>query len=179
MEKLEKNEDYQQYLNLSPTSEATNIDEYSEAMDYALKNDDILNIENKNSKSLFFRNEVFNPKSNFYIDQTELYPNLQTVIDVAHKANGLVFLAHPYVYSENIINSIEDIILEYKIDGLECFYPTFKENETKHLLDLTEKYNLLSSGGSDYHGKNKVNHFLGKFYNNKTITLNDIKFFKD
>lgn len=44
MGKLEKNEDYQQYLNLSPTSEATNIDEYSEAMDYALKNDDILNI---------------------------------------------------------------------------------------------------------------------------------------
>ena len=40
----EKSKDYLKYLDLSPTSNASDIEEYSEALNYCLKNDDILNI---------------------------------------------------------------------------------------------------------------------------------------
>ena len=40
----EKSKDYLKYLDLSPTSNASDIEEYSEALDYCLKNDDILNV---------------------------------------------------------------------------------------------------------------------------------------
>ena len=40
----EKTKDYLDYINLSPTSNAKDIDEYSETLEYCLKKDDILNI---------------------------------------------------------------------------------------------------------------------------------------
>ena len=40
----EKVENYLDYVNLSPTSDAKDIEEYSETLDYCLKKDDILNI---------------------------------------------------------------------------------------------------------------------------------------
>ena len=44
MKKLSKVENYQDFINLSPTSDATDIDEYSEILDYSLNNKDIQNI---------------------------------------------------------------------------------------------------------------------------------------
>lgn len=44
MEKLEKVDNYQDFINLSPTSNATDIDEYCEILDYSLNNEDIHNI---------------------------------------------------------------------------------------------------------------------------------------
>lgn len=44
MKKLEKVENYQDFINLSPTSNATDIDEYCEILDYSLNNNDIRNI---------------------------------------------------------------------------------------------------------------------------------------
>lgn len=40
----EKSKDYLKYLDLSPTSNASDIEEYSEVLNYCLKNDDILNV---------------------------------------------------------------------------------------------------------------------------------------
>lgn len=44
MEKIKKVDNYQDFINLSPTSNATNIDEYCEILDYSLNNKDIQNI---------------------------------------------------------------------------------------------------------------------------------------
>lgn len=129
-----------------------------------------LDIKNKETSALFFRNEVYNPKSQFYIDQTVLYPNLEAVIELIHDSNGLAFLAHPFVYSKNIVEELENILNSYPFDGIECFYTTFTEDQTKYLLDVANKYNLFVSGGSDYHGIVKQNHFLGEFCSdNKTV----------
>ena len=44
MKKLKKVDNYQDFINLAPTSNATDIDEYSEILDYSLENEDIHNI---------------------------------------------------------------------------------------------------------------------------------------
>ena len=44
MKKLPKNKNYQDFINLAPTSNAKNIEEYSEILDYALNQENILNI---------------------------------------------------------------------------------------------------------------------------------------
>ncbi len=41
------------------------------------------------------------------------------------------------------------------IEGLECFYSRYDENEIAMLLDIAESRGLLVSRGSDFHGKNK------------------------
>lgn len=64
----EKSKDYLKYLDLSPTSNASDIEEYSEALNYCLKNDDILNVavsgtygSGKSSflKTYFFKNDEY------------------------------------------------------------------------------------------------------------------------
>lgn len=138
-----------------------------------------LDIKNKNTRTLFFRNELYNPKSKLYVDQTNHYPDLTTILSIIHRAGGLAFLAHPYIYSKNIILELENIINNYQIDGIECYYTTFTEEQTKHLLKIASKYNLYISGGSDYHGENKLNHFLGKVNGRKIMPIEKVKIWLD
>ena len=100
----------------------------------------------------FSRNEFYNPKSEFFVDQSGLYISFQDAIDIIHDAGGFAFLAHPFVYSKNVVERIQSIIDRFNLDGIECYYYSFTEEQTKFLLDICEKNNLWSSGGSDYHG---------------------------
>lgn len=138
-----------------------------------------LDTKNKKTRTLFFRNELYNPKSKLYVDQTNHYPDLTTILSIIHRAGGLAFLAHPYIYSKNIILELENIINNYQIDGIECYYTTFTEEQTAYLLKITSKYNLFISGGSDYHGKNKGNHFLGKVNNGKKVPIEKVESWLD
>jgi len=113
------------------------------------------------TKTGFTRNEVFNPKSFLYIDESSLYPNLEDTIDMIHKSGGLAFLAHTFAYSPTIFNELDNIISNYKLDGIECYYTTFTNDETIYLLDYCKNHNLFMCGGSDFHGDNKINHNMG------------------
>ena len=42
--------------------------------------------------------------------------------------------------------------------GLECYYSRYTKEQSDFMLSLAEKYNLLVTAGSDYHGKNKTVH---------------------
>lgn len=48
------------------------------------------------------------------------------------------------------------------IQGLECFYSRYTQDEIDFLIEQANMNNLLISGGSDYHGTNKPNLNLGK-----------------
>ena len=45
--------------------------------------------------------------------------------------------------------------------GLECYYPLHDEETVHRCLALAEKYRLLPTGGSDYHGTVKPEARLG------------------
>lgn len=109
----------------------------------------------------FTRNEVYNPKSPLYVDESSLFPSLEKTIDMIHSAGGLAFLAHVYAYSKNISEELINILDNYNLDGLECFYTTFTDEQSKYLVDLCKKRYLYMSGGSDFHGTRKINHNLG------------------
>ena len=36
--------------------------------------------------------------------------------------------------------------------GLEAYYDSYTADEVEQLVSLAEKYNLIATGGSDYHG---------------------------
>ena len=117
----------------------------------------------------FTRYEMYNPKSAFYVDESPLYPSLEKVIEIIHECGGYAFLAHTYAYSSNIIDALYDIINNYELDGLECVYTTFTDEQSKHLMDVCKERGLYMSGGSDYHGKRKKDHFLGVVQGDKEI----------
>ena len=66
---------------------------------------------------------------------------------------------------------------EYDLDGIECYYNGFTEDEIKYIEDFAKKRNILISGGSDFHGTvdrdNELGRcMLGKSYISSSIISN-------
>ena len=93
-----------------------------------------------------------------YIDKSEDYLQLDEAIKLVKDAGGLVFLPHIFIYkwAEDKKKLLDDIVAEYDIDGIECMHSEFSQDDIDYLLEYTQKNNFYISGGSDYHGKNKV-----------------------
>lgn len=81
------------------------------------------------------------------------------------KKNGaLISLAHPKLITEND-NKLEKLILELKahgLRGLEVNYYSFSKKDREKYGKIATKYGLVVTGGSDFHGKNRVNVSLGE-----------------
>lgn len=71
------------------------------------------------------------------------------IISIIHQAGGKAVLAHPKLIWDDAL--VEEICRS-GIDGIEVFYPQHNPEDTAHYLALAEKYQLLPSGGSDFHG---------------------------
>lgn len=124
----------------------------------------------------FYRNCQSNPNNIFYIDESKHVMPPQKIIEEIHETGGLAFLAHPLIYPfENIWNTIEEFVKEYNIDGLECYYSLFSNEESKKLVEICNKYDLYKSGGSDYHGLNKPDINMGIGRGNLNIPAEIVK----
>ena len=93
----------------------------------------------------------------WYIDKSEDYPSLKEGIEAIKAAGGLVFMPHLFIYkwAKDKEAFISDIVNNYDIDGVECYHSQFTADNVEYMLKLAEEKNLLKSGGTDYHGKNK------------------------
>lgn len=116
-------------------------------------------IEHAGNESLY-RGWLSNPQSDLYVEYKG-YPNYGETIQLIKKCGGKVFIPHIFQYGEMSKDILKELLSSSKIDGIECYYPTFEKEQTNYLLDVCTKQNLFISGGSDYHGENKKNE-LGK-----------------
>lgn len=111
--------------------------------------------------NIFYRECMTNSNSKFFIDKSSFYPSIDKVINLIKSANGLVFIPHIFIYGNNSMKFFDILTQNYSIDGIECYYTLFTNDQTRFLLNYCNKNNLLISGGSDYHGKNKIGTHLG------------------
>lgn len=65
-------------------------------------------------------------------------------------ARGLPVLAHPFTAGE--VEPIISRLKEAGLVGLEAYYKDYTAAEVRELVSLARKYDLLVTGGSDYHG---------------------------
>lgn len=165
----------EQNIKFDPKKESCRVSFVNEIKKYPENYKFFLYEESLNTLAGFSRNEVFNPKSLLYVEQSSLFPSFEKAIEIVHEAGGLAFFAHTYAYSENIAKEILNIIDKYDLDGLECFYTTFTEAQSNYLTSLCKERNLLMSGGSDCHGTRKINHNLGTGNGNLNISEDIVK----
>ena len=80
------------------------------------------------------------------------------VISKLQKSTALVSFAHGLggVDEKRVEKDVfEDRLLRFKkagLDSLECYYSLYSKEEQQYLFNKANEYNLLVSGGSDYHG---------------------------
>ena len=53
---------------------------------------------------------------------------------------------------EICLDLMEELASEGKLDGVEAFHYSANEEQRKTILEIAEKYNLIVTGGSDFHG---------------------------
>ncbi len=91
-------------------------------------------------------------------------PHPQEAIALIHKAGGLAIWAHPYAMRSVPFSTLKKTGLTlkgYGLDGVETFYSHFSEEGHNNAVRFAERYNLLQSGGSDFHGENSAGIDLG------------------
>ncbi len=66
-----------------------------------------------------------------------------------HAAGGAAVLAHPsnWVSDEQI-----ETLIAYGLDGIETVHPSHTPALTRHFQSIVDRYDLIETGGSDYHG---------------------------
>jgi predicted metal-dependent phosphoesterase TrpH len=114
-----------------------------------------------------FKKYLFNVHSSIFYRM-----DAKLVIDAIHKAGGVAILAHPKKIEDKYNIDIEDFLpdlVEIGIDGIEIYNSLHYNEDSKRYKEIATKYNLLISGGSDYHGPNvKPNVKLG-YLNNEDL----------
>ena len=138
-----------------------------------------------NDVKVFYRAYMSNPEGILYVEMDDFVPDFNTAANLVREAGGLVFIPHIFEYRENSEKILNFILENYKIDGIECYYTTFSEEQTEKLLEICKKRNLYKSGGSDYHGRNKPGVDVGVGKGNLKIEntiiddwKNKVKYFK-
>ncbi len=97
--------------------------------------------------------------------EPRVQPRPEEAISIIHKAGGVAIWAHPYAMRLVPFSTLKKAGLTmkgYGLDGLETYYSHFTEEETKNAHRFAHQYNLLESGGSDYHGDNTPGVELGR-----------------
>lgn len=102
-----------------------------------------------NKKDIFAR--ILGDECPCYIPSTRL--TTEDGIKMINESGGMSVIAHPCLYNKN---DIEDL-LKLGVKGIEAVYPRAENRETK-FRDLARKYNVLVTGGSDFHRPNDLGH---------------------
>lgn len=97
----------------------------------------------------------------FYIPRKKLTP--EAAIKAIKTAGGIPILAHPllYKYSAYELDQCVGHLKELGIQGLEVYYSRNRGTDDPRMRVLADKYGLVYSGGSDFHGSYKPDIEIG------------------
>ncbi|MBV8431333.1 MAG: PHP domain-containing protein [Solirubrobacterales bacterium] len=81
-------------------------------------------------------------------------PSVRDAIETIHRAGGLAVWAHPFwdVPEPAQVLATLKRFSTLGLDGVECFYLTHTEAQTRVLVDYCAERGLIRTGSSDFHG---------------------------
>lgn len=82
----------------------------------------------------------------------------QEGIDLIHEAGGKAVLAHPvHLHDDELVRKLLE---KYDFDGIEVWHREQDEDANERYGKLAETFNLLATGGSDFHNdQHQIGHF--------------------
>jgi predicted metal-dependent phosphoesterase TrpH len=88
-----------------------------------------------------------------YVDKYRFAPD--EAIGCIRDAGGVAVLAHPAVLGRQSSAVLQELIAELYscgLQGLEVYYPEHSSHQEQLYKSLAEKFGLVETGGSDFHG---------------------------
>lgn len=127
-------------------------------------------LETKQIKSM---NEAFehylNADGPYYVPREYISP--ENAIKLIKQAGGIPVLAHPLVYHlpEEELDALIARLKDAGLEGLEIFYSSNTGFDEGIVRRYANKYHLIMTGGSDFHGANKPHISMGSGKGNLKI----------
>ena len=91
--------------------------------------------------------KFLNPGCPGYVARVKV--SAREAIGIIAEAQGIPVLAHPGL--EFPLTLLPEC-LEAGLKGIECYHPRHTQAQTDRYLEIAKKYNLIVTGGSDFHG---------------------------
>jgi len=110
-----------------------------------------------------------------YVEKRRLMT--EDIVTVIHDAGGLAVAAHPSSLLPSGSLDVEPLLEELAAlgyDGVEAYHPDMSEDLRDRVRRGARKVGLMVSGGSDCHGRNKANNYLGRGLNGRKIFARDV-----
>lgn len=89
-----------------------------------------------------------------YVEGRTLLP--QEAISLIREAQGVPSLAHPIIAGASDyhldLERLLPMMMEAGLEGIEAYYKGYTPDITASLLAVAERYQLMPTGGSDFHG---------------------------
>ena len=104
-----------------------------------------------------------------YVPRERITP--EGAVKLIHDAGGIAVLAHPLLYHLGM-DELEVLVSRLKdcgLDGIEAIYSMNRGRDERRMKELAAKYDLLITGGSDFHGATKPHIDLGTGQGNLRI----------
>jgi predicted metal-dependent phosphoesterase TrpH len=91
-----------------------------------------------------------------YVEREKMTPS--EAVKLIVRNDGLPVMAHPFT-----VTDVEAMIIGLKAAGLvgiEAYYKEYTGDESSRLLGLAKKHDLITTGGTDYHGLDDANEIM-------------------
>ena len=114
--------------------------------------------------------KLLSPKCGYYVPPLRFSPF--EIIRFIKSMGAVAVLAHPYLNLDEV--QLREFLKEAVpcgLDGMETLYSTYDDDTTAAAKRVAEDFEILHSGGSDYHGGNKPHIQLGIGQGNLAIPL--------
>ena len=104
-----------------------------------------------------------------YMDKYRFTP--LEAIAMIQEAGGLPVLAHPHTLKLEAaaLDKLVASLVDAGLVGLEAYYPEHDPDMTAQYISLADKFGLIVTGGSDYHGETKAEFKLGRVWADREI----------
>ena len=113
----------------------------------------------------FYHIGTVEEKFPLFVDMHILWPDIEELKDVIHKAGGKIFLAHPFKCNRDVTEVLESCFPH--VDGIEISNEPNSAEEVQMLYDFAKDKKLLVSAGNDYRGSKKHNELGVKYLTNE------------
>ncbi len=86
-----------------------------------------------------------------YVEYESASPH--QAVEMIRAVGAVPVLAHPLD-----VKRIIPELVQVGLVGIECYYAQYDEHAQRELVDLAKQYGLIQTGGSDFHGLNRMGH---------------------
>ncbi len=102
-----------------------------------------------------------NTEGRYYVPRS--YFPLRQAVEAIRASGGVAVLAHPlqYRYNSKQLHDLVEYASKVGVQGLEVYYTGYDEKQRAELIRLAKQFDLVITGGSDFHGTNKPGILVG------------------